>query len=69
MVGKIMKAKALTSYDQLLLATKSRSDCGPVPNLFKNPDTIEFHVCIPPRRGSPMPDQAKGLGNVYTNTT
>ena len=32
-------------------------------------DTTEFHVCIPPRRGSPMPAQANGLGNGDTKTT
>ena len=36
---------------------------------FNSADTIEFHVCIPPRRGSPMPAQANGLGNGYTNPT
>ena len=36
---------------------------------LKFADTIEFHVCIPPRRGSPMPAQANGLGNGYTKTT
>ena len=31
MEGKIMKTKALASYDQLILATKRRSYYGPVP--------------------------------------
>ena len=35
MAGKIMKTKALTCYDQLVITTKRGSDCGPVPK-FKS---------------------------------
>ena len=38
MVGKIMKTKALTSYDQLVLAMKRESYYGPVPKPFSKLD-------------------------------
>ena len=48
MKGKIMKTKALASYDQLRLATKRGSDYGPVPNLLNGPVAL-FRVQLVPR--------------------
>ena len=40
MVGKIMKTKTLTSYDQLVLAMKRGSYDGPVPKPFSQLDSF-----------------------------
>ena len=40
MKGKIMKTKALVSYEQLLLATTRGSDCGPVPKRTRGNDWV-----------------------------
>ena len=41
-----MKTKALASYDQLILATKRRSYCGPVSRVMLAPATIRFFLSL-----------------------